>query len=78
LKLASGGCSVTDVDGDGKPDLLVTFDMADVKSGTHAEPPGVTCSTRRKSITEASFRIGPSLVKPVVSTVPVAQPNRAV
>jgi hypothetical protein len=57
------GTSVSDVDGDGKPDLLVTFDMADVKLHPKATAARLTgwFKSSQNFVGEDKIRIVPSL-----------------
>ncbi len=57
------GTSVTDVDGDGRPDLLVTFDMADVKLDSKATAARLTgwLTGSQNFIGEDRIRVVPHL-----------------
>jgi hypothetical protein len=57
------GTTVEDVDGDGKPDLLVTFDMADVKLDSRAKAARLTgwFNSSQNFVGEDKIRVVPSL-----------------
>jgi len=59
------GTSITDVDGDGKPDLLVTFDMANVKLDSKATAARLTgwLKSSQNFIGEDKIRVVPSLAE---------------
>jgi hypothetical protein len=59
----SRGTSIQDVDGDGKPDLLVTFDMADLKLDPRAKTARLTgwFQSSQNFVGEDKVRVVPSL-----------------